>query len=1641
MPPIQVDVMRDRTDLAGACAFLTVAGVVESVWRLWRGGRDEHGTVCPADRVPRMGRPGQQAEGQDVTVRGLCQQPHIGRLGLPHGPSGEKVAVVTVDDCDTTMAVRFGNYAGNYSCAAQGTQSGSKKSLDLTGPLLLGGVPNLPEDFPVHNRQFVGCMRNLSIDGKVMDMAGFIANNGTRAELAPWCPATCLAGGDQSLSSPKMRSWGLWVLQFKVAEKLPLQRPADKLARRLECTQAPGVFTVSPDGCAAQRNFCDGAWCQNGGTCLNRWNMYVCACPLRFGGRNCEQVMPHPQHFSGESIVFWGDLAITISVPWYLGLMFRTRRVDGVLMEATAGGSSRLLLQLLKHFRVEVIILGNYLRFEVSHGPTDVASVLLSRSRVTDGEWHHLLIELKSAKEGKDIKYLAVMTLDYGMDQGTVQIGNQLPGLRMRSVTVGGVSEDKVSVRRGFRGCMQGVRMGETSTNIATLNMDDALKVRVKDGCELEDACASSPCPPHSRCRDVWDSYACVCDRGYFGQRCVDACHLNPCEHVATCVHVPSSPRGYACKCGPGHYGQHCENRVDLPCPKGWWGSPVCGPCHCAVSKGFDPDCNKTSGQCQCKENHYKPPDQDACLPCDCFPHGAHSRTCDMDTGQCACKPGVIGRQCNRCDNPFAEVTTLGCEVIYSGCPKAFEAGIWWPQTKFGQPAAVPCPKGSVAQAAAGVSVGSRAVTTGHVAAWHAEAERRPSVGQDVVSVGSALLAPATRPTWEQIQRNEGGSAQLLRHFEAYFSTVARNLRTTYLRPFIIVTPNMILAVDVFNKSNFTGARVPRFEDIQEEYPKELGSSVLFPADFFKSPDRKKEGPTARPPSQKAFPRPAQPGPGTDREASARRQRRHPDEPSQFAVALVVIYRTLGQLLPEHYDPDRRSLRLPSRPVINTAVVSAAVYSEGTGLPSPLERPILVELALLETEERTKPACVLWNHSIPTGGTGGWSARGCELLSRNRTHITCQCSHLHSFAVLMDVSRRESNLHNIHKHLAVALFCSQLVFGVGINQTENPFVCTVIAILLHYVHMSTFAWTFVEGLHVYRMLTEARNIDMGPMHFYYVVGWGVPAVITGLAVGLDPQGYGNPDFCWLSLRDTLIWSFAGPIGAVIVINTVIFVLSAKVSCQRKRHYYERKGVISLLRTAFLLLLLVGATWLLGLLAVNHDSLAFHYLFAVFSGLQGLFVLSFHCVFNREVRKHLKGVLAGKKPHPDDSAATRATLLTRSLNCNNTYNEEPNMYRTALGESTASLDSTLRGEGVQKAGVSSGPVRGGHGQPDVPFAHGTTKKTHGRDSDSDSELSLDEQSSSYASSHSSDSEDEGMDPEQQWDPATPQVHTRGPVHSTPKVDAEANHIEANWPDGSLAGSDGEEPAEKPRLRVETKVSVELHPEQLVGPLPNPPPEQRKGILKKKVTYPPPLTERSLKARLREKLADGDQSAGSSRTSSLGSSDGGPRVPADCGVTVKSPLPREPVREHLNGVAMHVRAGSAQATGADSESSSQQGRHQADACWGSGARGRGGQGPRTHVGAQPLGGSRTRPLPRHHLPEAPAMTGEGVDAFGFVLDAEKAKTVLRLCPDQGAHGTSNVQSGTGISRSVLVETQADPKTGCPSTRMKRDLRASS
>ncbi|XP_072566477.1 cadherin EGF LAG seven-pass G-type receptor 1-like [Paramormyrops kingsleyae] len=114
---------------------------------------------------------------------------------------------------------------------------------------------------------------------------------------------------------------------------------------------------------------------------------------------------------------------------------------------------------------------------------------------------------------------------------------------------------------------MQGVRMGETATNAANVNMQEGLEMGVEDGCLPADPCVSHTCPEHSRWSDLWNAFSCVCDPGYFGMDCMDPCQLNPCEHVSSCVRRPGSAHGYAhgyaCECGPSYYGQYCEKKYE----------------------------------------------------------------------------------------------------------------------------------------------------------------------------------------------------------------------------------------------------------------------------------------------------------------------------------------------------------------------------------------------------------------------------------------------------------------------------------------------------------------------------------------------------------------------------------------------------------------------------------------------------------------------------------------------------------------------------------------------------------------------------------------------------------------------------------------------------------------------------------------------------------------------------------------------------------------------------------------------------------------------------------------------------------------------------------------------------------------------
>lgn len=90
---------------------------------------------------------------------------------------------------------------------------------------------------------------------------------------------------------------------------------------------------------------------------------------------------------------------------------------------------------------------------------------------------------------------------------------------------------------------------------------------------------------------------------GRVGAKCDKVCErYNPCSAGAIqCLDSIVSPNGYSCRCDIHHTGQYCEQSINQACPASWWGSPICGPCNCPKDRGFDPSCDKTTGQCNCR--------------------------------------------------------------------------------------------------------------------------------------------------------------------------------------------------------------------------------------------------------------------------------------------------------------------------------------------------------------------------------------------------------------------------------------------------------------------------------------------------------------------------------------------------------------------------------------------------------------------------------------------------------------------------------------------------------------------------------------------------------------------------------------------------------------------------------------------------------------------------------------------------------------------------------------------------------------------------------------------------------------------------------------------------------------------------------
>ncbi|XP_072445183.1 adhesion G protein-coupled receptor L3-like isoform X9 [Chiloscyllium punctatum] len=382
----------------------------------------------------------------------------------------------------------------------------------------------------------------------------------------------------------------------------------------------------------------------------------------------------------------------------------------------------------------------------------------------------------------------------------------------------------------------------------------------------------------------------------------------------------------------------------------------------------------------------------------------------------------------------------------------------------------------------------------------------------------------------------------------------------------------------------------------------------------------------------------------------------------EIRVAFV-LYNNLGSYL----STENASFKLGSEAmstnhtvIVNSQVVSAAINKESNRIY--LAAPVIFTLKHLDLQNNFNPNCSFWSYSKRTM-TGYWSTQGCRMLGSNRTHTTCSCNHLTNFAVLMahkDVKFSDpvhelllevitwvgilislvclliciftfcffhglqSDRNTIHKNLCISLFVAELLFLIGINRTDQPIACAVFAALLHFFFLAAFTWMFLEGVQLYIMLVEVFESEHSRKKYFYLVGYGVPALIVAVSAAVDYRSYGTTTACWLRLDTYFIWSFIGPATLIIMLNVIFLGIALYKMFHHTTVLKPESSCLDNIKSwvigAIALLCLLGLTWAFGLMFINESTVIMAYLFTIFNSLQGMFIFIFHCVLQKKVRK-------------------------------------------------------------------------------------------------------------------------------------------------------------------------------------------------------------------------------------------------------------------------------------------------------------------------------------------------------------------------------------------------------------------------------------
>lgn len=357
-------------------------------------------------------------------------------------------------------------------------------------------------------------------------------------------------------------------------------------------------------------------------------------------------------------------------------------------------------------------------------------------------------------------------------------------------------------------------------------------------------------------------------------------------------------------------------------------------------------------------------------------------------------------------------------------------------------------------------------------------------------------------------------------------------------------------------------------------------------------------------------------------------------------------------------------------------------------------------------------ACVYWNFSTNDWDTHGCQKAGSP---ETEQFLGCRCNHTTNFAVLMTFKKdyqypksldilsnigcalsiaglaltiifqivtrkiRKTSVTWVLVSLCTSMLIFNLLFVFGIENSNKNLVksdatisidpdneipardtvdtpnpsCTAVAAFLHYFLLVTFTWNGLSATQLYFLLI--RTMKPLPPHFIAIislVGWGVPAIIVGVTVGIIyaqsgdnsywELDYRQEEICWLAIPESdnfvkspFLWSFIIPVTIILITNIVIFIIiTVKVLWKNNQNLTSTKKVSSLKKILSTLSIAVvfGVTWILAYaMLINDDNIriVFSYVFCLFNTTQGLQIFILYTVrtkaFQSEASKVLKSL--------------------------------------------------------------------------------------------------------------------------------------------------------------------------------------------------------------------------------------------------------------------------------------------------------------------------------------------------------------------------------------------------------------------------------